>query len=83
MVLSEFLVGNMPAFVPPLIMFALVFGCFWWQDRRSLLWKKEYVNPPKDTPSRPFSEIKELGKMASILVALILIGLAVQWVFLG
>ena len=66
-------------------MFALIamaIAGFWRQDRGSQLWRKEYVSPPKDTPSRPFSEIKELAKMGGVLVVLTLIGMALRYVFL-
>jgi len=78
-------VDNTPAFVPILLMFALIamaIAGFWHQDRGSQLWRKEYVSPPKDTPSRPFSEIKELAKMGGVLVVLTLIGMALWYVFL-
>jgi hypothetical protein len=81
---SEFLVEKTPAFVPFLLMFAVIAlagGGFWWQDRRSELWRKEYVNPPEGTSLSPFSEIRELTKMAVVIIALCLISLIVQRIF--
>ncbi len=64
---------NTPAFVPFLLMFVLIavlVGGLWRQDRGSGLWRNEYIDRPDGTSSRPFSEIRELVKMAVVLIGL-------------
>ena len=45
----------------------------WRQDHATGLWNNDYKEHPKGTPTRPFSEIKELTMMAIVLIGIGLI----------
>ena len=51
---------------------AAIWG-LWRQDHATGLWNSDYKQRPKGTPTRPFSEIKELTIMAIVLIGLGLI----------